>query len=109
MAAVEAVTSSDCRPPVVYIGLNDAYDDVLQRIKAAPVMINGNSHFVLYELLYNTHFLSNNSELVGYTNKLVLMTPLYCKCKYIIYCKYIYQLNDQILFMKKQDSHTCTE
>ena len=45
-AAVEAVTSSDCRPPVVYIGLNDAYDDVLQRIKAAPVMINGNSHFV---------------------------------------------------------------
>ena len=47
------------------------------------------NHFVLYELLYNKHFLSNNSELVGYTNKLVLMTPLYCKCKYIVYCKYV--------------------
>ena len=46
-AAAKAVTSSDCRLPVVYIGLNDAYDDVLQRIKTAPVIDgNSNSYFV---------------------------------------------------------------
>ena len=46
-AVVERFTSGTtlkCRPPVVYIGLNDAYDVVLQKIKAAPVI--GKSHFV---------------------------------------------------------------